>query len=55
MTEGVDEESEDAQLALLRKIKKLAGEQQPKGAEILMLSEAYAWLARPAQPHGGRG
>jgi hypothetical protein len=44
--------SEETKEALLTSIK-AATENQEHPTSLLRLAEAYAWVTRPAQPHGG--
>jgi hypothetical protein len=44
-----------AMLAVLRDIEQRAARGGPIASQaVLSLAEAYAWLERPDQPHGGR-
>jgi hypothetical protein len=44
-----------AMLAVLRNIEQRAARGGPVAPQaVLSLAEAYAWLERPDQPHGGR-
>ncbi|HYX86692.1 MAG TPA: hypothetical protein VE777_17100 [Gaiellales bacterium] len=44
-----------AMLAVLRDIEQRAAQSGPMAPQaVLSLAEAYAWLERPDQPHGGR-
>ncbi len=45
-------DSDSVQTKLLEKIDQALGKSQTP-AGLLALAEAYAWVAAPAQPHGG--
>ena len=48
----IDEASDQAKLALLRKITELAP-QSANPSQLVRLAEAWAWVVQPSQAHGG--
>jgi hypothetical protein len=44
----------DAKKVILEKIAEAGGRDGDRSRTILVLAEAYAWVAHPNQPHGGQ-
>jgi hypothetical protein len=47
-----NEEYRETQLALMQQIR-VQAESAASAIAVLQLAEAFAWLTRPGQPHGG--